>query len=200
MRASVSCVVCWWDQGCMTTPLINKYSLLSKFTNKREILRYAQNDNDCGLFFFPLEPGEGAQENSGRSVSCLSGVKRSELNATRIFLASERTLQGGVMGCIFFGYFLWACKESNQNQYMNGFALTHPSPCPSPSRGEGTRIFLASERTCRAGSRGAFSLGSFLLTQTIPGLRPTGAREVRPIRLSCRIVAPKERNNKKVLQ
>ena len=39
----------------------------------------------------PLEPGERVRENPGESGSCLSGVKRSELAATRIFQASERT-------------------------------------------------------------------------------------------------------------
>jgi hypothetical protein len=60
----------------------------------------------------PLEPGERAKENPGKSVSCLSGVKRSELNATRIFQASERALQGGFLGCLFFGDFFFAQKES----------------------------------------------------------------------------------------
>ena len=54
---------------------------------------------------------------------------------------------------------------------------------------------FSSERTNPSGRvHGVPFLWSFLLTQAIPGLRPTGAREVRPIRLSCRIVAPKESN------
>jgi hypothetical protein len=61
----------------------------------------------------PLEPGERVQENPGESVSCQSGVKRSELNATRIFQASERTRRAGSVGCLFFGDFLFAQKESH---------------------------------------------------------------------------------------
>ena len=105
------------------------------------------------------------QENPGESVSCLSGVKRSEFDSGH--------------------------------------------PCPSPcGRTFGASISSVLKKFCRGpdfpserthpkgGFRGCLFFGYFLLTQAIPGLRPVGALKERPLRLSCRIVAPKESNNK----
>jgi hypothetical protein len=59
---------------------------------------------------FPFEPGERVQENPGESGGCLSVVSSA---AARIFQASERTRRAGSVGCLFFGDFLFAQKESH---------------------------------------------------------------------------------------
>jgi hypothetical protein len=65
---------------------------------------------------FPLEPGERVRENPGESGVCLSGVKRSEFSRGPDF-PNERTYpQGGFTGCLFFGDFLLAPKESHMRK------------------------------------------------------------------------------------